>query len=99
MWKPLSPLLEFLDQYHGFIVGFAGLAAVLLLNQLIYRCRWRSYPTLKEYLAAHPGCDTTKGIVCSRCRQRAPGAGVIGTGRIYCCTWCETELYRIDQIG
>jgi hypothetical protein len=99
MWKSLSPLLEFLDQYHGLILGFAALAAVVLLNQLIYRRRWKIYPTLDEYLATHPGCDTTEGIVCSRCRRRALGAEVISTGRIYRCAWCETELYRIDRIG
>jgi hypothetical protein len=32
MWKSL---LAFLDQYHGLIIGFAVLAAVLFLNQLI----------------------------------------------------------------
>ena len=99
MWKPLLPLLEFLDQYHGYIAGFAALGAVLLLNQLIFRRRWTSYPTLDEYLAAHPGCDTTEGVVCNRCRQTVSGAGVIGTGRIYRCTWCDTELYRADRIG
>ena len=98
MWHPLSPVLEFLDQYHGLIIGFAGLAAVLLLNQLIFRHRWKSYPTLDEYLAAHPGCETAAGIVCSRCGQRASGMGVMGTGRLYMCTRCETELYRVDQM-
>jgi hypothetical protein len=48
MWKPLSPLVELLDQYHGYIIGFAAVAAVLLLNQLIYRRCWKSYPPLKS---------------------------------------------------
>ena len=99
MWKPLSPVLEFLDQYHGWIVGFAALAAVLLLNQLIYRRRWKSYPTLEQYLATHPGCRETEGVVCSRCRRKALEARVMGAGRIYRCAWCETELYRIDKTG
>src|SRR5215813_188075 len=99
MWNPFSPVLGFLEQYHGLIVGFAALAVVLLLNQLIFRHRWKSYPTLEEYLASHPACDTADGIVCSRCRQRALGGGVIGAGRIYRCSWCDTELYRVDQIG
>ncbi|CCE11487.1 hypothetical protein BRAS3843_700001 [Bradyrhizobium sp. STM 3843] len=99
MWKPLSPVLEFLDRYHGWIVGFAALAAVLLLNQLIYRRRWKSYPTLEQYLATHPGCHEAEGVVCSRCRRKALGARVINAGRIYRCAWCETELYRIDKTG
>lgn len=99
MWKPLSPLVETIDQYHGYIIGFAALAAILLLNQLIYRRSWTSYPTVDEYLRAHPGCDTMKGIVCSKCWQRASGGPVIGAGRLYRCAWCDTELYRIDRIG
>jgi hypothetical protein len=99
MWKSLSGLVELPDQYHGYVVGFAALVAVLLFNQLVYRRCWKSYPTLEEYLTAHPGCDTTGGIVCSRCRQRAAGGAVMGTGRIYRCTWCDTELYRIDRVG
>ena len=99
MWNVLSPLVQFLDQSRGYIIGFAALAAVLLVNQFIYRRYWKSYPTLEEYLAAHPGCSTTAGIVCSRCGQRAAGMGVIGAGRIYNCTRCETELYRIDEVG
>ena len=39
MWKSFSPFVEILDQYHGYILGFAALAAVLLFNQLVYR-RW-----------------------------------------------------------
>src|SRR5215471_4469270 len=99
MWKPFLPLLELLDQYHGWIVGFAALGTVLLFNQVIFRRSWTSYPTLDEYLAAHPACDTTEGVVCSRCGQRALGGGVIGAGRIYRCSWCDTELYRIDKVG
>jgi hypothetical protein len=33
MW---TTLLTFWDQYHGLVIGFAALAAVLLANQLIY---------------------------------------------------------------
>jgi hypothetical protein len=96
MWKPLQPLLESLDQYHGLFIGFALLGAVLLFNQLVYSRRWKSYPTLKQYLAAHPGCDTIDGVVCDICRRKALGMNVPGSGRIYRCGWCETELYRVD---
>ncbi len=99
MWKSLSPLMEFADQYHGFIIGLVGIAGILLLNQLIYRHWWKSYPTLEEYLAAHPNCDTASGIVCSTCRRLASGGPIIGKGRMYWCTRCETELYRVDQTG
>jgi hypothetical protein len=94
MWKSL---LAFLDQYHGLIIGFAVLAAVLFLNQLIYRRRWTSYPTREQYLAAHPGCDTVDGIVCDTCRRKAMVGPVPSMGRIYRCGWCDTELYRIDR--
>lgn len=92
-------MVELPDQYHGYLIGFAALAAVLILNQLIYRRRWKSYPTVKEYVATHPGCSTTAGILCSRCGQRAAESRVIGAGRIYVCTRCETELCRIDRTG
>lgn len=47
MWNAIAPLLEFVDRYQGLIIGFAALAAVLLLNQLIYRRGWTSYPPAK----------------------------------------------------
>jgi len=47
--------------YAGYIIGVSTLAAVLFLNQLIYRHWWKSYPTLAEYLAAHPGCNKARG--------------------------------------
>jgi len=90
-------LLAFWDQYHGLIIGFAVLALVLFINQLIYRRGWKSYPTREEYVAAHPGSATTAGVVCAKCRQKAAGMAVANAGRIYRCTWCETELYRVDK--
>ena len=89
--------LDFISWYGGYIFGFATLAAILFLNLLIYRHRWKSYPTLEEYLAAHPECDRVPDVLCSRCGTKAAGAGVVGRGCIYRCTWCETELYRVDH--
>jgi hypothetical protein len=97
MWKPLLPLLEVLDRYHGLLIGVAALGVVLLANLVAYRRGWKSYPTLKQYLAAHPGCETPGGVVCVICHRRAMGMNVPGSGRIFCCAWCETELYRVDN--
>lgn len=83
----------------GYIVGIGGLAAVLLINQLIYRHAWKSYPTRTQYLAAHPECDKAGGVVCHRCRRKPARLGVNGRGDLYLCTSCETELYRIDRSG
>lgn len=94
MW---NSLLVFWDQYHGLIIGFAVLALVLLANQLIYRRFWTSYPTREAYLAAHPGCDTMDGVVCATCRRKSVGMTVPRAGRIYRCTWCDTDLYRLDK--
>jgi hypothetical protein len=94
---PAASLEDVLGPYQGYVLGFLALAAVLLLNQLIFRRRWRSYPTRDEYLAAHPDCDTAGGVTCSRCGRKALGGGVIGAGRIYRCGWCEIELYRVDR--
>ncbi|TYM00378.1 hypothetical protein FXB40_00600 [Bradyrhizobium rifense] len=94
MW---NSLLALLDQYHGLIIGFAVLALVLPANLLIYRRNWTSYPTREAYLAAHPGCDTVDGIVCAKCRQKAASMAVPHAGRLYRCTWCDTELYRVDR--
>jgi hypothetical protein len=90
-------LFAFLDEHHGLIIGFAALAGVLFLNQLIYRRRWTSYPSREDYLAAHPGCATGDGVVCAKCRQKAVSMPVRSAGRIYRCTWCDTELYRVDR--
>ncbi len=89
MW---NSLLALLDQYHGLIIGFAVLALVLFANQLIFRRFWTSYPTREAYLAAHPGCDTADGIVCANAARRRRAWRVPVRGRIYRCTWCETEL-------
>ena len=97
MWKSLLPLLEVLDQYHGLFIGFAALGAVVLFNQLFFARNWKSYPTLTQYLAAHPGCDTADGVVCDTCRSKAMGMNVPGSGRIFRCAFCETELYRVDS--
>ena len=90
---------DILGPYTGYVVGGAGLAAVLLLNQLIYRYRWKSYPTEIQYLAAHPECKKADGAVCNRCGRKPARLGVSGRGHIYRCTWCEDELYRIDRNG
>ncbi|MCP3386833.1 MULTISPECIES: hypothetical protein [unclassified Bradyrhizobium] len=95
MW---NYLLALLDQYQGLIIGFAVLALVLLANLLIYRRNWTSYPTRAAYLAAHPGCDTADGIVCAKCRQKAASMAVPPVGRLYRCTWCDAELYRVDSV-
>ena len=83
--------------YIGFVIGAAALGAVLVLNQVIYRWQWKAYPTLARYLAAHPECDKPQSVVCDHCGTGAAGMGVSGRGRIYRCTWCETELYRVDR--
>jgi hypothetical protein len=94
MW---TSLLTFCDQYHGWALGFAVLASVLLANQLIYRHGWTSYRTREAYLAAHPGCETADGVICSECGQKAASMPVQGRGRIFRCAWCDTDLYRVDR--
>jgi hypothetical protein len=81
----------------GWFVGVGALAAVLLLNQWIFRRRWTSYPTAAEYLAAHPGSRKAGGIVCHRCGKTPARMGVSGRGSLYRCTGCEDELYRVDR--
>jgi hypothetical protein len=95
MW---NSLLALLNQYQGLIIGFAVLALVLLANLLIYRRNWTSYPTREAYLAAHPGCDAVDGVVCAKCRQKAASMSVPHAGRLYRCTWCDTELCRMDGV-
>ena len=99
MGRMLSSIYTILDQYGGLILGFAVLAAVLLLNQALFRRRWTSYPTREQYLAAHPECAKAGAIACHRCGQPATAAGVVGAGRIYRCAWCERELFRVDRGG
>lgn len=89
-------MMDLIGPYKGLIIGFCALAAVLLLNLLIYRQRWKSYPTQAQYLAANPNCHKAGGITCHRCGQKPAQLGVGGRGKIYRCSWCETELFRID---
>ena len=95
MW---TSLLTFWGQYYGLAIGFAVLASVLLANQLIYRRGWTSYRTREAYLAAHPGCETADGVICSECGQKAASMPVRGSGRIFRCAWCDTDLYRVDRV-
>ena len=97
MWKSILPLVDFVDRYQGLIIGFAFLAVFLLLNQVIYRLFWTSYPTREDYLAAHPGCVSAGGILCATCGQKAASMAVRGSGRVFRCTWCDTELCRVDR--
>ena len=92
-------IMDLIGPYKGIIIGISALAAVLLLNQLIYHHRWKSYPTQAQYLAAHPECNKAEGIVCNCCGRKSAQLGVSGRGHIHRCTWCETELYRIDRNG
>jgi hypothetical protein len=97
MWEPILPLIDFIDRYQGLIIGFAMLAFVLLLNQVIYRLFWTSYPTREDYLAAHPGCAAADGVLCATCREKAASMPVRGSGRIFRCTCCDTDLFRVDS--
>jgi hypothetical protein len=69
-----------------------------LLNQWTFRSRWKSYPTQAEYLATHPHSNRAGGVVCHDCGTTALRAGVSGRGGLYRCSWCETELFRIDRV-
>jgi hypothetical protein len=94
MW---NSLLAFWDQYHGLVISFAVLGLVVLANLIVYRLFWTDYPTREAYLAAHPGCNTPDGVVCARCGQISAGMTVPRAGRIYRCTRCDTDLYRVDR--
>ncbi|WP_426411081.1 hypothetical protein [Bradyrhizobium ganzhouense] len=97
MWKPFLPLVDFIDRYQGLIIGFAVLGFFLLLNQVIYRLFWTSYPSREDYLAAHPGCASADGVLCATCGQKAVSMAVRGSGRMFRCTWCDAELFRVDR--
>jgi hypothetical protein len=83
----------------GWVIGFGALAAVLVLNQWIFRRRWTSYPTAAEYVKAHPGSRKAGEIVCHRCAGKPASLAVGDKGRLYRCAFCETELYRVDREG
>lgn len=87
-----------LGAYSGYVIAAGAPAAVLLLNQVIFHHRWKSYPTLAQYSAAHPNCIRAEGVVCHGCGTKGARADVSGRGDIYRCSWCETELFRIDKV-
>ena len=89
--------LESFRPYIGYIVAFAGLASILLVNQLIYKSRWKNYPTRQQYLAANPGCYRADGILCNRCDRPVLPIRVSGKGIVFRCSWCEDELFRVDK--
>jgi hypothetical protein len=86
-----------LGPYGGYLIAAGTFGAILLLNQLIFRHCWESYPTLAQYSADHPDCIRGGGVVCDKCGTKAARAGVSGRGDIYRCSWCEDELFRIDH--
>ena len=97
MADSVAHLLDGIGPYKGIILGILVLAAVLLLNQLIYRRRWKSYPSRAQYLAAHPECNKADGTTCYRCGAKSLHLGVRGRGQVHRCSWCEIDLYRIDR--
>jgi hypothetical protein len=97
MADSVAHILDGLAPYQGIILGVLFLAAVLFLNQVIYRRRWKSYPTRAQYLAAHPECNKADGTSCHRCGTKSLHLGVRGKGQLHRCSWCEIDLYRIDR--
>jgi hypothetical protein len=92
----VAHLLEPLRAYSGYILSAGVFGAILFINQLTFRARWETYPTQAEYLTAHPHSNRIGGIVCHDCGTKALRGGVSGKGSIYRCSWCETELFRVD---
>lgn len=89
--------LAFLGPYRGYLIGAALLGAVLWLNFAIFRARWARYPSLPEYLAAHPGSQGSGGVLCHRCGSKPKSLRVSGRGELRMCPFCERPLYRIDR--
>jgi hypothetical protein len=93
----MAHLLATYKACSGYILSAAVFGAVLLFNQWTFRSRWKSYPTQAEYLTAHPHSNRAGGVVCHDCGTKALRAGVSGRGGLYRCSWCETELFRVDR--
>lgn len=98
----LGLFFNFLEADNNFIwVG----VALLLLGLLFYYAgesdvvrKWKTWPTLDEYIKLYPQTATNSGIACYKCRSKK----IFQFGfekrddvkRIHKCMICNTFLYR-----
>jgi len=80
-------------------IAIVGTAAYAHLRARLY---WKSKPTLSQYLAKNPSCQTDdKGIRCNACGSGSlKNWGIGGPAdirRLFICNHCGSELYRTDQ--
>ena len=70
---------------------------VIVVNVGLRR-RWKSLPTLDEYLERHPGCRTGRGILCAQCHSSSiRNWGLYranSSERVFICNHCGEKLYR-----
>ncbi len=62
------------------------------------RTRWKSHPTIHEYLLCYPACKTNHGIKCFNCGSGSiKNWGVSNSSdsrRLFICNHCGKSLYR-----
>lgn len=60
--------------------------------------KWKSIPTIKDYLARHPECKTGQGIKCVNCGSKSiKNWGLKSSNdqrRLFICNHCGANLYR-----
>lgn len=81
------------------VVALVALAlTVPFVTSVLGYFRWRSIPTLKDYLAANPQCQTPRGIKCLVCNSGSiKNWGLTEANdkdRVFICNHCGTQLYR-----
>lgn len=76
-----------------------ALALFWAMDYYLDKRKWRTWPTLDEYLARHPAMRTT-GVACEKCggknissHQALKQAAEF---RLHRCDTCSTWLYRND---
>lgn len=87
--------------------AIAWLVLLLLATYLLYRHftrpTWKDLPTLRQYLAAFPRCQTRRGISCRVCNSGSirnwGWKSIDDARRLFICNHCGLTLYRNDLDG
>lgn len=81
-----------------FFIIFGGVVAMIYKFKRREVSRWKSHPTMDEYLTKNPECKTRNGLMCSRCGSGSiKNWGLFGsedTQRLFICNHCGENLYR-----
>ena len=91
-------VLESLEMGYLFVFFFILVVSIIVISHRRLHVRWKSTPTMVEYLKDNPECKIKSGLKCAPCGSTSiRNWGVNGAQdprRVFICNHCGTHLYR-----